>query len=93
MIIGTRTYDLRIAQARSLKDKRSVLKSLLTRLGGRFNAAVAELEDHDLHQQSLIGVAVISNSKSHAAEMLDKISRFIESEPEIEVGGVSTEIY
>ncbi|MCL2678454.1 MAG: DUF503 domain-containing protein [Clostridiales bacterium] len=93
MIIGVRTFDLRIAQAHSLKEKRRVLKSLLERAGGRFNASLAELEHHDLHQRALIGAAVLSNEKSHAGEMLDRIGRFIESEPEVEITAVYTEIY
>ena len=93
MIVGVCTYDLRIAQAHSLKDKRRVLKSLLERLGGRFNAAVAELDYHDVPQMALIGAAVISNSKNHASEMLDKIDKFIESDHQVEIISVSREIY
>ena len=93
MIIGASTYDLHIQQAHSLKDKRSVLKSLMKRTKGRFNVSIAELDYHDTHQRALIGVAVISNSKKHAAEMLDNVGRFIESGFEVEISLISTEIY
>ena len=43
IFVGLLTVDLYIAEANSLKEKRRVLESLLTRVQNRLNVAVAEV--------------------------------------------------
>ena len=59
MPIGLLTLEIHISDARSLKDKRQVLRSLKDRLRARFNVAVAELEHQELWQRSRVGVVSI----------------------------------
>ena len=65
MPIGLLTLEIHIPDARSLKDKRQVLRSLKDRLRGRFNVAVAELDHQDTWQRSQIGVVSLSNDEAH----------------------------
>lgn len=60
MPIGLITLEIHIPDARSLKDKRQVLRSLKDRLRGHFNVAIAELDHQDLWQRSVVGVVAIS---------------------------------
>jgi len=71
--LGVLTMELRIEHAQSLKDKRQVVKSLRDRLRHRFNVSVAEIADHDLHNSSVIAVAVVSASRDFAAKILDAV--------------------
>jgi hypothetical protein len=70
MPIGLLTLEIHIPEARSLKDKRQVLRSLKDRLRGHFNVAVAELEHQDTWQRATVGVVTISNEEQHVQEAL-----------------------
>lgn len=73
MVVGTARLVFAIPSASSLKDKRSVVKRVIERARARFNASVAEVDDHDLHRRAVVGVAVVSNDARHATSMLDTI--------------------
>lgn len=64
--------------SRSLKDKRQVIRSLSERLRRQFNVAVAEVEDQDIWQSAVLGLAVVSNDAGHATRMLERILEVIE---------------
>jgi len=75
MPIGLLTLEIHIPDARSLKDKRQVLRSLKDRLRANFNVAVAELEHQDLWQRSRIGVVSISGDGRHLEDSLQAIAQ------------------
>lgn len=70
MPIGLLTLEIHIPDARSLKDKRQVLRSLKDRLRNHFNVAVAELDHQELWQRALVGVVSLSNDAAHLEESL-----------------------
>ena len=74
MSIGLLTQEIHIPDARSLKDKRQVLRSLKDKLRGRFNVAVAELEHQDLWQRSVVGVVSISSDDKHLEESMRAVA-------------------
>jgi uncharacterized protein YlxP (DUF503 family) len=73
MVVGVLQLDISIPDARSLKDKRSVIKSIKDRLGGRHNVSVAEVDYLDEHQRSTVAVAMVSNNRRFVDECLSKI--------------------
>lgn len=73
MPIGLVTLEIHIPDARSLKDKRQILKSLKDRLRGHFNVAVAELDHQDVWQRSVVGVVGICAEQGRLAEMLGSV--------------------
>src|SRR5262249_52766449 len=77
MVVGISRIVLGIPEARSLKDKRSVVRRVIDRVRNKFNAAVAEVGDLDVHRRAVIGVSVVSNDRRHANEMLDTIGAFV----------------
>jgi uncharacterized protein YlxP (DUF503 family) len=78
MTIGLLTLHLRIPMCASLKEKRSQLKPLISRLRKQFNIAVAELEYQDSWKEAVIGCATLSNDKAHTQRSLQKIIPWIE---------------
>ena len=74
MIVGLLTLELHIPHARSLKDKRQVVKKLKDRLRARFNIAVAELDHQDLWQRSTVGAISLSNDQPYLAQLLESVS-------------------
>lgn len=73
MTVGVLRIELAIQEARSLKDKRRVVKSLKDRLANRFHVSVAEVDDLDLWQKAVIGVAMVANDGQFVQSCLDKI--------------------
>jgi uncharacterized protein len=61
MVIGLLRVELHIPGARSLKEKRMVLRSIKDRLK-KFNVAVSEVEHQDLWQRAELGVVTISTA-------------------------------
>ncbi len=93
MSVGVCTIRIRLPENHSLKDKRKVVKSVVTRVRNRFNVAVAELDDQDLWQLATIGVACISNDAHQIDTVLSKVVDFItQSRLDIEILDYDIEI-
>lgn len=73
MPVGLLTLEIHLPDARSLKDKRQVLRSLKDRLRSRFNVAVAELDHQDTWQRSQVGVVSLSSDPSHLEQSLQAV--------------------
>jgi hypothetical protein len=81
MIVGTLRVRLLIREARTLKDKRQVVKSIKDRLRNAFNVSVAEVDALDNRQMAELGVAMVSNEAHHVKETLGKIVEALRSHP------------
>lgn len=76
----------------SLKEKRMVIKSLTAKLRNRFNISAAEVEDQDIHQIMVIGVAAIVGHSAQADSMMEEIQHFIENNTEAEITDIVREL-
>lgn len=74
-MIAFLTLELRIEAARSLKDKRQVLRSLKDRLRAGYNVSVSELDPSDLWQRATLGVVSISGSRDYLEGLMQKVER------------------
>jgi uncharacterized protein len=77
MIVGLLSIELHLSGARSLKDKRAVLRRLKDRVA-RLNVAVAEVAHHDLHQRAGLGVVTIGVDQVIAERTLGGVVSEIE---------------
>jgi uncharacterized protein YlxP (DUF503 family) len=77
MVVGLLSIELHIPGARSLKDKRMVLRGVKDRIK-KFNVAVAEVEYHDLWQRCGLSVVTVSNDEKHADQELAAVVNEIE---------------
>ncbi len=73
MHIGICKITLYIPKNQNLKGKRRIVKSVCDRLRSRFNIAIAEVDDHELWQKAIIGIACISTDHSHVQQTLSNI--------------------
>lgn len=64
--------------SRTLKEKRTIVKSVVERLRNKFNASVAELDDLDTASVATIGAAVLSNDSRHADEQAQAIAATVQ---------------
>lgn len=93
MNVGVCRIDLRLPENMSLKGKRRVLKSIVSRVSSKFNVAVAEVDNGDLWQLATLGVCCISNDRRHANEVMSKVVDFIvNSRPDAEILNYDIEI-
>lgn len=93
MVVGLCTYEMHLAAAQSLKDKRRVLKSVIDRVKNKFNVSIAEVDYQDSWQRAAVGVAVVSNNSMHVNKVITNVTKFIENvNDEIEVTDVLVEI-
>lgn len=92
-IVGLCTLELHLPGVLSLKEKRSILKSMLVRLHNQFNISAAEVDHHDVWQSALIAFAVVSNTTTHNHQVLSKAVMWIEENfPDVLVTDQQTEI-
>jgi uncharacterized protein len=70
MFVGVLRLSLRIAGARSLKDRRRVVRSFKDRVQARLRISVAEVGGLNDHQSAVIGVAVVANEAARCDELL-----------------------
>lgn len=77
--------SLRASWVHSLKEKRMVIKSLMKRLTNTFNISVSEVENQDLHQSLVIGIAGICGSSSQVDSTMENIITFIENNTDAEI--------
>lgn len=93
MIIGTCQLEFYLPEVGSLKEKRSILKSMLARLRNTFNVAAAEVDHQDVWQSAVIGVVTVTNSTSHADQTMSYVINWIEEHyPQAMIVKQSTEI-
>lgn len=77
MHVATCVLQLHLYGALSLKDKRRVLKSVLTRLPRHFNVAVAEIDLQDRWQSSVICLVTVGNDQAYLHGLLEKAVSWI----------------
>lgn len=80
MVIGVVGWELEIFGCQSLKEKRSVMRSLKDRLHRRFNISVAETGQHDRWQRAELTACVVANDRKHADSVLDSADRLVSGE-------------
>lgn len=78
MVIGMGVLTFRLHGCRSLKAKRSVVKSLVHQMRNHFNASVAEVGANDIYQRAEIGFAMVGSDHQMINAKIDKLLNFVE---------------
>jgi uncharacterized protein len=92
MIVGTLRVRLLLREARTLKDKRQVVKSIKDRLHNGFNVSVAEIAALDNRQLAELGLAMVSNEAHHIKVALGQIVEALRSHPVAELVDYELEV-
>ena len=82
---------LRTSWSHSLKEKRMVVKSIIQKLKNKFNISVAEVDDQDIHQTIVIGVAGLCGTSSQLDSTMEHIITFIEDNTDAEIINIQNE--
>ena len=85
MVIGALQVKLHFPEPQSLKEKRTILKSVLARLRNQFNVSISELEGMDLWQYTMIAAVCVAREKKEAERQLDQVIHFFDKEDKLRV--------
>lgn len=92
MFVGVLKLTFHIPHARSLKEKRSVVRRFRDRVRARFDVSIAEVGDQDLHQKAIFGVSVVSGDAGVCDSVLEKVAHEASMQPEAVLTDRATEV-
>ena len=77
MVVASLTWELMLPGCSSLKEKRSVIRSLRDRLRAKFNVSVAETAYQDVHTRAQLSIALVATDARFAESVLEKADRLV----------------
>jgi len=92
MHVGVMRLVLEVPGARSLKDKRQVVRSFKERVKSRLAVSIAEIDHHDKLQLATFGVAVVSGDAAVCEELLGKVTAMASTLPDAILADRATEM-
>jgi uncharacterized protein YlxP (DUF503 family) len=92
MFVGVLRLTLQIVGARSLKDRRNVVRSFNERARARFRVSVAEVGSLEDPRRATLGVAAVANEAAHCDEVLASVVAMAGALPDAVLSDVATEI-
>jgi hypothetical protein len=92
MLVGAALVELHVHGSQSLKQKRGVVKSIVSRLRNRYNVSVAEVGGQDTWQRAVLGIAAAGNDAAGVRRALESAVAYIESTHLAEVRASDIEI-
>ncbi len=78
MVVGIGSITFRLHDCHSLKGKRGVVRSIVSRLRNAFNASVAEVGANDVYQRAEIGFSMVGNNRQVINSKMDKMVNMAE---------------
>lgn len=76
----------------SLKGKRGIVKSILSRARNRFNVAAAEVDLQDVPGSALLGFVTVTENRAAARRILEQLEEWVvEERPDVDLVGVDIE--
>jgi len=92
MFVGVLKLTFHIPHARSLKDKRRVVRKFRDRVRARFDVSIAEVEAQDLLQKAVFGVSVVSSEAAVCDSVLEQVARSAELQEDAVLTDRATEV-
>lgn len=92
MVVGTAKVELVLHGVHSLKDKRSIVRKVVSRVRNNFEISAAETGRLDSLTFSEIGLAVVTNDARLADSIMQKAVNFIIDLHLAEVGRAEVEV-
>ena len=92
MFVGVQRVVLQIPGARSLKDRRQVVRSFKDRIQARLRISIAEVGDLGNPRIATLAMAVVSNDASVCDEMLARAANMAATLPDAILADRATEI-
>ncbi len=78
MVVGLGIITFRLHDCRSLKGKRSIVKSIIKQMQNHFNLSAAEVGANDVYQRAEIGFALVGNNRGVINSKMDKVLNLVD---------------
>jgi uncharacterized protein YlxP (DUF503 family) len=78
MVVGIGTMIFRLHGVYSLKEKRGIVKSMISRLHNSFNISIAEVGANDSWERAEIGFSMTGNDSRVINSKMDKVFNMAE---------------
>jgi hypothetical protein len=92
MVIGLLTARISIPESHSLKDKRSVIRSLKDRILNRMNVSVAEVGEQDTWQFAELAFVTVAAESSVVQSRFSDLSKILHGNPRYVLLNIETEL-
>jgi uncharacterized protein len=92
VIVAVARLSLRIPHSHSLKEKRSVLRSLKDKTRAKLDVKLAEVDGQDTWQSAALGFALVGSDRAYLESQLDRVVRFVEDQGIAEIVGDDREV-
>ena len=83
MVTVVARIRLNLPAVSSLKEKRRIIKSLISRAQNSFNVSIAEVDENDSHRTAILGAATVANNNRFAQQVMNKLINKIETNHEV----------
>lgn len=84
-VFGRGSWEVRIPDCQSLKDKRRVVHAIRDRLRSRLKVSAAITDFADDRQRAEISVAFVASDRNLARSLLDRADQLVSSDPRVYV--------
>ena len=91
LVIGLLELDISIPDSRSLKDKRSVIRSVKDRTVHRMNVSVAEVGQQDVWKHAQLAFVTVAATRAVVDKRLSELSVILQGNPRYVVLDLRTE--
>jgi hypothetical protein len=92
MVIGLLTVSISIPDSRSLKDKRSVIRSIKDRVVHKMNVSVGEVGKQDLWKSAELAFVTVAANSTIVQSRLSELMTFLRSNPRYVLLDIQTEM-
>jgi uncharacterized protein YlxP (DUF503 family) len=92
MFVGVLRLTFHVPHARSLKEKRSVVRKFRDRVRARFDVSIAEVAEQDKLQRAVFGVSVVSSEAAVCDSVLEQVAHVAETQEDAVLTDRETEV-
>jgi uncharacterized protein len=84
MFVAVCQIHLHLGGVASLKEKRSIVKSVTSRLGQEFRLSAAEVAHHDVWQTAGLALAAVGNDQAHLHRTMEAaVAWLVQHRPDV----------
>lgn len=92
MLIGLMRLHVRMPANRTLKDRRRVVQSFLSKVRNRHNISIVELEEQSLITEGIFGVVFFAGSKNGIEKMFENVEKLAILSGETEIVSIRKDV-
>lgn len=93
MVVSMIQFILELPETTSIKEKRKIVVSIKEKLRLKFRISCAEVDLQDSLQWAQLGGALVSNSREHGEQVLQKALAFAENQCRIRDVQIHSEVF